>query len=106
MYKILKSQGNNSNVTLRNTETNAEINLGRLSMDILNKLEEDGHKDLSYKEEWDLEISEDIAKEMGRLAMKMTKPVRDQSKKAKDLFRKPNKEIDAMDVLLGLANYS
>ena len=29
MYKVIKEAGNNSNVTLKNTETNAEVIIGR-----------------------------------------------------------------------------
>lgn len=112
MYKVLKEKGNNSNITLENMETKASIVLGRISMPILDILKDAGHTfdgdDISLKDEWNLEVNDEAGKALAKQAMTMSKPVRDQSNKAKakDLFQKPNKEIDAMDVLLGLANYN
>lgn len=109
MYKVIKEAGNNANVTLKNTETNAEVIIGRLSVEILNKLELAGYTfgdadgEIKLKDKWELEVNEETGKDLGRLAMKMTRPIRDQKKKAQ---KKSNKEIDAMDVLLGLASYN
>ena len=109
MYKVIKEAGNNSNVTLKNTETNAEVIIGRLSVEIVNKLEHAGYTfgdadgEIKLKDKWELEVNEETGKDLGRLAMKMTRPIRDQKKKVQ---KKSNKEIDAMDVLLGLASYN
>lgn len=112
MYKILKDNGNNSNVFLENTDTSAQLNLGKLTMGMLHILEkedftfgkEDG--DIKLKDEWDFPISEDTKKELEKMAMRMTKPDRDQSKaKSEQVAKEKNKKIDAMDVLLGLASY-
>ena len=111
MYKVIKEAGNNSNVTLKNTETNSEVIIGRLSMEIMNKLELAGYKfgdsdgEIKLKDKWELEVNIATGKDLGRLAMKMTKPIRDQRKKI-TIPKKSNKEIDAMDVLLGLASYN
>ena len=111
MYKVIKESGNNANITLKNTETNAEVIIGRLSVEIMNKLELAGYTfgdadgEIKLKDKWELEVSEEIGKDLGRLAMKMTRPVRDQRKKV-TTPKKSNKEIDAMDVLLGLASYN
>lgn len=110
MYKVIKEAGNNANITLKNTETNAEVIIGRLSMEIMNKLELAGHRfgdadgEVKLKDKWELEVDEEIGKDLGRLAMKMSRPIRDQRKK--QVQKKSNKEIDAMDVLLGLASYN
>lgn len=111
MYKLVKEYGNNLNVILENTETKAQLNLGRLTIDILTLLEtkecitfgEGGITQL--KDEWNILISNSTAKELSEKAMRMSKPIRDQ-RKHKDEPKKSNKEIDAMDVLLGLANYN
>ena len=113
MYRLLKEKGNNLNVMLENTETKAQLNLGRLTIDILTLLETkegltfgDGGK-IQLKDEWNFNISEETAKELSEKAMRMSKPVRDQSKKATEEKKKEaNKQIDAMDVLLGLASYN
>lgn len=112
MYRLLKEKGNNVSLTLENTETKASIIIGRMSMDILGILEReecvtfgDTDKDIKLKDKWEIEIKDSTAKELSAKAMRMSKPVRDQSKK-KDTPKKDNKHIDAMDVLLGLANYN
>lgn len=111
MYKMLKERGNNASVTLENTETRASIIIGRLSMDILAILEKDGvhigdgYGDVKLKDKWELRISDETAKELLAKAMRMSKPIRDQ-RKVKEEPKKSNKEIDALDVLLGLANYN
>ena len=111
MYRVLKEKGNNKNITLENMDTKANIIIGRVSSSILDLLNEAGHRigedmGLTIKDEWSLEVNDEIGKELARKALSMSKPVRDQSKKTKDLFKKPNNKIDAMDVLLGLASYS
>ena len=111
MYRLIKEYGNNLNVILENVDTRAQLNLGRLTIDILTLLEtkegmtfgEGGTTQL--KDEWNFSISEETAKELSEKAMRMSKPIRDQ-RKVKDDKKKHNKEIDAMDVLLGLANYN
>lgn len=111
MYKLVKEYGDNLNVILENTETKAQLNLGRLTIDILTLLEAkegltfgDGGE-FQLKDSWDFTIKDETAKELSEKAMRMSKPIRDQ-RKVKDDKKKLNKEIDAMDVLLGLANYN
>lgn len=111
MYRLLKEKGNNLNVILENIDTRAQLNLGRLTIDVLTLLEtkegmtfgEGGTTQL--KDEWNFSISEETATELSAKAMRMSKPVRDQ-RKHKEEPKKNNKEIDAMDVLLGLASYN
>ena len=112
MYRLLKEKGNNLNVILENIDTRAQLNLGRLTIDVLTLLEtkegmtfgEGGTTQL--KDEWNFSISEETAKELSAKAMRMSKPIRDQRKHKEEQPKKNNKEIDAMDVLLGLANYN
>lgn len=111
MYKLVKEYGNNLSVILENTETKAQLNLGKLTIDILTLLEakegltfgEGG--EFQLKDSWDFTIKDETAKELSAKAMRMSKPIRDQ-RKVKDDKKKLNKEIDALDVLLGLANYN
>ena len=113
MYKLVKEYGNNLNVILENTETKAQLNLGRLTIDIITLLEtkegmtfgEGG--EFQLKDGWDFTIKDETAKELSEKAMRMSKPIRDQSKKAtKEKKKEANKQIDALDVLLGLASYN
>lgn len=111
MYRLVKEYGNNLNVILENTETKAQLNLGRLTIDIITLLEtkegmtfgEGG--EFQLKDGWDFTIKDETAKELSEKAMRMSKPIRDQ-RKHKDEPKKSNKKIDAMDVLLGLASYN
>lgn len=112
MYKLVKEYGNNLNVILENTETKAQLNLGRLTIDILTLLETkecltfgDGGK-IQLKDEWNILISNSTAKELSEKAMRMSKPIRDQRKHKDDKKKEANKQIDALDVLLGLASYN
>lgn len=112
MYKLLKEKGNNANVTLENTDTKASIIIGRISMEILSILKEKegihfGSEagETALKDKWEFNIEDSTAKELSAKAMRMSKPVRDQ-RKHKEEPKKNNKEIDAMDVLLGLASYN
>lgn len=111
MYKLIKEHGDNLNVILENTDIKAQLNLGKLTIDILTLLETnegltfgDGGE-FQLKDSWDFTIKAETAKELSEKAMRMSKPIRDQ-RKVKDEPKKSNKEIDAMDVLLGLANYN
>ena len=113
MYRVLKEKGNNVSITLENTETKASIIIGRLSMDILSLLEKeegihfgDSDGEIQLKDKWELTIKDETAKELSAKAMRMSKPIRDQSKKSEQVLKKDNKSIDAMDVLLGLASYN
>lgn len=115
MYKLLKDKGNNSNVILEKTSTKECIIIGKLSMEILKLLEDkeglvfdkDKSEALDLRTSWILDISEDTAKALSKMTMKMKKPIRDQKKKPSEQpSEKNNKKIDALDVLLGLASYN
>ena len=119
MYKLLKEKGNNMNLVLENTETKASIVIGRLTIDILSILESkegvhigDSDDEIKLKDKWDMVIKDETAKEISAKAMRMSKPVRmqrkiqEEMKTQEELKKKQNKEIDAMDVLLGLADYN
>lgn len=116
MYKLIKDKGNNSNVAIQNTDTKAEVIIGRLSMTIVDILNKAGHSintgdedSLKYKDAWDIVIDEDTKNELQRLAMRMMKPKRAKVEKVEEKEAQKqieNKNIDAMDVLLGLAKYN
>lgn len=110
MYRVLKEKGNNSNVMLENMETKASIIIGKITMDLLRILDEAGHKigddGVALRDEWCFEVNEETGKEIASKAMTMSKPIRDQRKYKVEEPKKDNKHIDAMDVLLGLANYN
>lgn len=113
MYRVLKDKGNNANVTLENMDTGASIIIGKLSMDIIRILEAQGYvfdtdKDeaTSLRHPWNLSVSDETATKLSKIAMSISKPPRDQSKKSKQSEHTESKPvIDAMDVLLGLAKY-
>lgn len=117
MYLVEKEKGNNSNITIINQDTKASVIIGKMTMEILNTLEEegytfdkdvDGHIDLTDK--WNLEVSESTGRKLSSTAFKMKKPITVKTSKLTELVAEPpkksNKTIDAMDVLLGLASYN
>lgn len=113
MYRVLKDAGNNSNIFIENTETSATVNIGKLSMNILSILSKAGFEintekedSIKVKDRWELNITTETKELLAKEAMRMKKPEKVQTEQVKDLFQKPNKEIDAMDVLLGLASYN
>lgn len=110
MYKILKDKGSNKNVILENTETSASVVIGRLSMTIIEILTKQEHMSFGTEEgstkltdNWGFEVSSDTAKELQKLALKIEKPIRKKAESTPD--KNMNKTIDALDVLLGKANY-
>ena len=113
MYRVIKAQGNNANVAVENTDTKANVIIGRISIEMLNILEKAGHKissksgegGISMTSAWNISVDTETASALSKMTMKMKKPIREQSKKAVTP-KKDNKHIDAMDVLLGLASYN
>ena len=113
MYKVVKEMGKTENVYLQNTDTMAEINLGRITAGIMNALRKDGYefetvdeKDgrLTLKEKWNLKVSEEVKEQLRKLAMPMKKPIRDQRKVKPEEEKKEVKQpVDILDIIYGLA---
>ena len=105
MYKVIKSKGLSANVIVENTSSKSTVNIGRISIKIMHILEGAGI-DISGKQsdEWDYEVNKEVATALAKLSLPMNKPIRDQRKP--ETKKQANKQIDAMDVMLGLANYS
>ena len=113
MYRLLKDAGNYSNIVVENTDTKATVMIGKISIEILHIMEEAGitmGAEIKPITKWDMPISVDLASKLVATTMKMKKPIRKtEPKKEKeetnDDHKQVNRNIDAMDVLLGLANY-
>ena len=113
MYKVVKEMGKTENVYLQNTDTMAEINLGRITAGIMNALRKDGYefetvdeKDgrLTLKEKWNLKVSNEVKDELRKLAMPMKKPIRDQRKvKPEEEKKEVEQPVDILDIIYGLA---
>lgn len=104
MYRILKDKGIGQTITLENLNTNAQINLGKLSTTMLAILEDSeglrfGVEDerISLSDEWNIIIQDTTAK-------KLTEKILTSSMKIKTKKPEQNK-IDAWDVLFGKAKY-
>lgn len=116
MYLVEKEKGNNSNITIINQDTKASVIIGKMTMEIIDILEEEGYefnKDLgedshiSLTDKWNLEVSESTGRKLSSTAFKMKKPITVKATKSvAEPPKKSNKTIDAMDVLLGLASYN
>ena len=117
MYRINKDKGNNQVITLTNIETKASVIIGRLSITIMDILKEDDtfREAVETKsiiaESWDFTVSDEIGKKLAKTTFKIEKPERhaptsDSIESLESLKKKVNKTIDAMDVLLGIAQYN
>ena len=110
MYRVNKEPGTTENVYLQNTDTLAEINLGRITPGLLRILETDGYKfdstddSITLKEKWTLKVSEEVKEQLRKLAMPMKKPVRDQRKvKPQEEKKEVKQPVDILDIIYGLA---
>lgn len=113
MYRVNKEYGTSENVYLQNTDTMAEINLGRATTTMMDILEKDGHKfslihpsdDISecitLKEKWTLKVSDEVKEQLRKLAMPMKKPIRDQ-RKVKEEKKETKQLVDLLDIIYGL----
>lgn len=109
MYRVNKEPGTSENVYLQNTDTMAEINLGRVTPGLLRILEIDGYKfdstddSITLKEKWTLKVSEEVKEQLRKLAMPMKKPIRDQRKVKPQEEKKETKQpVDLLDIIYGL----
>ena len=112
MYRVNKEYGILENVYLQNTDTMAEINLGRITPELLRILEADGYKfadtdeAVTLGEKWALKVSDEVKEQLRKLAMPMKKPIRDQRKnKEKDLYpnvKTTKQPVDLLDIIYGL----
>ena len=106
MYRVNKEKGNNVNIFVENTESKKSVNIGRLSMEMIKILEEAGITfgvapgDIMLKDEWSIDISPETKDKLTRLAMKMSKPIRDQSKKSEQTA-KPEDIPDLFSLIFG-----
>lgn len=111
MYRVSKEPGTTENVYLQNTDTMAEINLGRVTPRLLRILAIDGYKfdgtddALTLKEKWTLKVSNEVKDKLRKLAMPIKKPIRDQRKvKPQEEEKKETKQpVDLLDIIYGLA---
>ena len=109
MYRVNKEPGATENVYLQNTDTMAEINLGRVTPGLLRILEIDGYKfdstddAITLKEKWTLKVSDEVKEQLRKLAMPMKKPIRDQRKVKPQEEKKETKQpVDILDIIYGL----
>lgn len=111
MYRVNKEAGASENLYLQNTDTMAEINLGRITPFIARLLEEDGYSIgemyagtvINVKDKWSLKISETAKDKLRKLAMPMKKPVRDQRKVKPEEKKEVKQPVDLLDIIYGLA---
>lgn len=109
MYRVNKEIGTSENVYLQNTDTMAEINLGRITPGLLRILELDGYKfddtdgAVTLKEKWTLKVSDEVKEQLRKLAMPMKKPIRDQRKVKVEEKKESKQLVDLLDIIYGLA---
>ena len=105
MY-ISKPKGHNALVTL--WKDNSSLIIGKMTRSMLDILDKEGKKPEDTAPELKITVSDDLGKELAGLAMPMHKPVRTKisTQPTSEQPKKSNSEIDAMDVILGLAKYN
>ena len=111
MYRVNKETGTSENVYLQNTDTMAEINLGRITPAMCRILEKDGYSlgeiytgtVITLKEKWTLKVSDEVKDELRKLAMPMKKPIRDQRKVKQEEKKEIKQPVDLLDIIYGLA---
>lgn len=83
MYKLIKEKGSTLNVNILNEDTGSSLNLGIVTVPMLNILKDGGYytDTDTVRDEWDMEISAETVDKLKVLAMPMKKPIRDQKKK-------------------------
>lgn len=112
MYKLTKPRGMLAGVILENTETKVTINLGGISIKMLEILKDEGYSKeegtLNNSDIWDLDISAEAKDKLAKLAMPMKKPIRDQKKKPEDQVNNaatPDGEVDVFNLIYGNVDY-
>ena len=105
MYMIVKEEGLHCNVYLRNTDTHAELNLGRVSLVLVSILKEEGYNfddtGLTFTEQWKLKINNDEVKnKLKRLAMPMNKPMK--KIKANEQVKTKKEPVDILNIIYGI----
>ena len=105
---ILSKNSHDLMLSVFNTNTSSNTVIGKLSIEILELLESEGFKfnkdkddtdGINLSDKWELKISDELANKLADKTFKIAKPIRHQSKKLK------TQNIDAYDVLFGVANY-
>jgi hypothetical protein len=115
-YEVIKERGNNGQVTIINTDTKASINIGRLTLEIINTLREqegisfeEDTKDtlhLELKDAWKIEVKDEVGKKLASFASKIHSPKKTKTSSGNTEQSSPKIKIDALDVLLGRASYN
>ena len=109
MYKLKKDTGLTANVMIVNTDTKASIMIGKLDVGMKFTLGKLGVELPEAGVTWDIPIDDSTARTLVADTVKIVKPTRKVNNYPDDatsIKQKTNKQIDAMDVLLGLAQYS
>lgn len=110
MYKVTKTIGHAKPVAVINTDTMANVIIGAVTMPMLDILKDAGLSTeagtLDLYNAWDFEVEHDVATQLVKLSLPTSKPIKRKTDDYKPAKKKSNKHIDAMDVLLGLAQYN
>lgn len=113
VYRLEKNPGVTAPLILINKDTNSNIFLGKMTVDMLSILREDEgiefNKDDSIRliDGWKFDIQGATAAKLAKKTFSIKRPDRTkpQAEIQTEKPKKNNKKVDAIDVLLGLANY-
>lgn len=107
MYKVLKAEGSSANVIIENTETKANIMIGKLTRTIIDTIREGKTDDFTipeYSSIWNFEVNKETALKLAGLVSTIKKPMRDQRKKPTEDKKeiKITSGVDAFDLIYGI----
>lgn len=116
-YTIVKSNGCSRNIQVVNRDTSRSVIIGTPTYEIVDMINKSGDLtdtivweageldvgEISVYDRWEFNVSEQLAKDLSSLAFPIHKPKRT---KVKATHQKDNSQINALDVLFGLAHYN
>ena len=101
MRKLTKTKGYMPQMVLVNTETKKTININSSKVykvrDIL--LKDKGYDVPDVTDEWNIELTEEVAKEIAHTALNMNRPIRTKKDDSKPKKKHP---VDILDIIYGV----
>ena len=112
MYAVRKARGSGAVITIVNTDRDSSVIIGPPNMSILDVLSKEGYststpdpkKHIELREEWDIEVTEELANELARKALSMKRPPR-RAKTERDAKRSSHDSktpVDLFDLVFGI----
>ena len=100
MRKLTKTKGYMPHLVLTNTETKKAINIDTSKVcKVRDILKDKGYDVPDVTDEWNIELTEEAAKEIAHTALNMNRPVRTKKDDSKPKKKHP---VDILDIIYGV----